>query len=126
VRARCTSLPLRPLLNVHRPLRRSQDVWAFNWGFVAGRSQANYPWDSWQVQYTEEPAWFHDVLRLDGSAYDAAEHAYLRNPVNTFLVRNTMVVSMLVSLLVASIFASVACFWNRDTLFKAVPKDEDP
>ena len=109
-----------------RPLRRSQDVWAFNWGFVAGRSQTNYPWDSWQVQYTEEPAWFHDVLRIDGSAYDAAEHAYLRNPVNTFLVRNIMVTSMLVIFLVASTFASVACFWHRDTLFKAVPKQEDP
>ena len=122
----CTNVPLRPLFIVHRPLRRSQGVWAFNWGLVAGRSQTNYPWDSWHIEYTEEPTlWQHDVLRLDGSPYDAAESAYLRNPTNKFLAQNILVACMLVGLLVASIFTSVACFWNRRSLFSAVPKDED-
>ncbi|MFN5755728.1 MAG: hypothetical protein ACK48M_02885 [Planctomycetia bacterium] len=27
---------------------------AYNWGFVAGKTQTNYPWDSWQKKYGAE------------------------------------------------------------------------
>ena len=60
---------------------RAQGVWAFNWGLVAGRSQTNYPWGSWDRPYTSEPRpWHHDVLRVDGTPYDEAEAAYLLHP----------------------------------------------
>lgn len=69
--------------------------------------------------------WQHDVLRTDGSPYDVTEHAYLRNPINTFLVRNILVTGLLISFLLASIFTSVACFWNRNSLFRAVPEEDE-
>ena len=52
---------------------------AYNWGFVAGKTQTQYPWDSWQKQYTSEPpVWFHEILRPDGTAYRAEEVELIR------------------------------------------------
>jgi len=59
---------------------KEQHVWAVSWGFVSGRSQSIYPWDSWQKKYTSEPqTWFHDVLRADGTPFSDTEAAYIRN-----------------------------------------------
>ena len=45
---------------------------AYNWGFVAGKTQTIYPWDSWKKPYTAEPpVWFHDIFRPDGTPYDS-------------------------------------------------------
>lgn len=61
------------------PYLKEQKVTAFNWGFIAGKSQTNYPWDSWQKTYTAEPPeWFHDVLRADGSPYKQEEVRFLK------------------------------------------------
>jgi len=61
------------------PVIEAHGVGAYNWGLVAGKSQTQYPWDSWQQQYDAEPSpWFHDVLRPDGLAYDEAEAAFLK------------------------------------------------
>lgn len=58
---------------------RDQNIAAYNWGFVAGKSQTIYPWDSWKTRYTAEPKlWFHDIFRQDGAPYDEAEVAYIR------------------------------------------------
>lgn len=46
---------------------------------MQGRIQTEYPWDSWVESYEAEPeSWFHDLLRKDGTPYDAAETEYLR------------------------------------------------
>ncbi|HOY60819.1 MAG TPA: 1,4-beta-xylanase, partial [Verrucomicrobiota bacterium] len=43
------------------------------------KTQTIYPWDSWRKEYTAEPdPWFHDILRRDGTAYDAAEVDYIK------------------------------------------------
>ncbi|HYW78031.1 MAG TPA: family 43 glycosylhydrolase [Thermoguttaceae bacterium] len=58
---------------------KQEKVGAFNWGFVAGRSQTIYPWDTWQKTYTSEPElWFHDIFRKDGTPYDQREVDYIR------------------------------------------------
>jgi hypothetical protein len=53
------------------PLGRRYNVGMINWGFVQGKSQTNYPWDSWEHPYVEyQPwIWFHDVFRTDGTPY---------------------------------------------------------
>jgi hypothetical protein len=62
------------------PLLARRHVGAYNWGFVAGKTQTIYPWDSWYREYTGEPAvWFHDIFRPDGTPYDAAEVALIRS-----------------------------------------------
>jgi hypothetical protein len=58
---------------------KSKRVSAYNWGFVAGKTQTIYPWDSWRSPYPAEPSvWFHDIFRADGSAYDSSEISYIR------------------------------------------------
>ena len=48
-------------------------------GLVAGKTQTNYPWDTWKKVYTAEPAlWHHEVFRADGTPYRQDEVDYLR------------------------------------------------
>jgi hypothetical protein len=78
----CTEFLARPLGSTFAsalPVFADEDVGAYCWGLVAGRTQTIYPWDSWARRYDVEPdPWFHDVLRPDGTPYDAAEARCLR------------------------------------------------
>ena len=59
---------------------KEQKIGAYNWGFVAGKTQTIFPWDSWEKTYTAEPpVWFHDILRPDGTPFDAKEVAFIRH-----------------------------------------------
>jgi hypothetical protein len=55
-------------------------VGAYNWGFVAGKTNTIFAWNTWQQPDTNAEAklWFHDIFRTDGSAYDDKEVAYIR------------------------------------------------
>jgi Cellulase (glycosyl hydrolase family 5) len=62
------------------PIFARRHVGAYNWGFVAGKTQTIYPWDSWYTEYTAEPpVWFHDIFRPDGTPYDSAEVSLIRS-----------------------------------------------
>jgi hypothetical protein len=78
----CTEYMARPGGSLFDPvlgLLKSQKVAAYNWGFVAGKTQTNYPWDSWQKAYTAEPPlWFHEIFRADGTPYLPREVEYIR------------------------------------------------
>jgi len=73
----CTEYMARPIgstFATHLPYLKEQHVGAYNWGFVEGKSQTNYPWDSWEKTYTAEPPlWFHDIFRTNGTPYNEAE-----------------------------------------------------
>jgi hypothetical protein len=78
----CTEYMARPRGSTFDPILayfKEQKVAAYNWGFVAGKTQTIYPWDSWQKKYTAEPqVWFHDIFRADGRPYDPKEVQYIR------------------------------------------------
>jgi hypothetical protein len=78
----CTEYMARPQGSTFDPVMgyfKQQNVAAYNWGFVDGKSQTIYPWDSWRKQYTAEPVpWFHDILRTDGTPYDQKEVDYIK------------------------------------------------
>jgi aldose 1-epimerase len=78
----CTEYMARPLGSTFNPILgwfKEQNVGAFNWGFVSGKTQTIYPWDSWVKTYTNEPAvWFHDIFRADGTPFDPQEIQYIR------------------------------------------------
>ncbi len=58
---------------------KAEGIGAYSWGFVSGKSQTIYPWDSWQRTYTAEPEqWFHDIFRADGTPYRQEEVEYIR------------------------------------------------
>ena len=56
------------------PHLKLQNVAAYNWGFVNGKSNTIYPWASWQKPFEEEPkVWFHDIFRQDGTPFSREE-----------------------------------------------------
>jgi len=62
------------------PIAKQEHVGAINWGFVAGKTQTYYPWESWDHPYVKHqpPVWFHEVLRSDGRPYRQAEVDLIR------------------------------------------------
>jgi hypothetical protein len=62
------------------PIALRQDVGMINWGFVVGKTQTNFPWDSWQRPYTQNQpvVWHHDVFHADGKPYRQAEVDQIR------------------------------------------------
>jgi hypothetical protein len=78
----CSEYMARPQGSTFDPVLgyfKEQRVGAYNWGFVSGKSQTIYPWDSWKKQYTAEPpVWFHDIFRPDGTPYRPEEVEYIK------------------------------------------------
>jgi hypothetical protein len=78
----CTEYMARPNGSTFQgclPVGKKYDVGMINWGFVDGKSQTIYPWDSWTKTYTAEPPlWFHDIFRKDGTPYKSEEVAFIR------------------------------------------------
>jgi hypothetical protein len=74
----CTEFMARPLgstFDTILPIARQEHVGAINWGFVAGKTQTYFPWESWEHPYilSQPPVWFHEVLHPDGTPYRQAE-----------------------------------------------------
>jgi hypothetical protein len=73
----CTEYMARPRGSTFAsilPLLKQEKIGAYNWGFVNGKSQTIYPWDSWEKTYHDEPpVWFHDIFLKNGSPYDPKE-----------------------------------------------------
>jgi hypothetical protein len=78
----CTEYMARPVGSTFDPILgtfQAAHVGACNWGFVSGKTQTIFPWDSWTKQYNSEPPlWFHDILRKDGTPYKPEEVRYIR------------------------------------------------
>ncbi len=62
------------------PIAKAEHVGAINWGFVAGKTQTYFPWESWEHPYIKDdpPVWFHEVLHPDGKPYRQAEVDLIR------------------------------------------------
>jgi len=73
----CTEYMARPNGSTFEgflPIAKEYNVGMYNWGFVDGKTQTKYPWDSWTKTYTSEPnVWFHEVFRENGEPYKKEE-----------------------------------------------------
>jgi Cellulase (glycosyl hydrolase family 5) len=79
----CTEYMARPAGSTFDgilPVAKAEHVGAINWGFVAGKTQTYYPWESWEHPYilSQPPIWFHEVLRDGGTPYRQAEVDLIR------------------------------------------------
>lgn len=78
----CTEYMARPRGSTFEavlPYLHDHKVSAYNWGFVAGKTNTIYAWDSWQHPYPREPrVWFHDIFRTDGTPFDPKEVDLIR------------------------------------------------
>ncbi len=76
------------------PIFKKNNIGCFNWGFVAGKSQTHFGWDTIlklreavknkdfileEDDIPEPKIWFHDIFRKDGSAFDKTEVDFIKN-----------------------------------------------
>lgn len=60
------------------PLLKDENIGAYNWGLVAGKSNTIYAWDTPMPDGKEPKVWFHDIFRKDGRPYDVKEVALIK------------------------------------------------
>jgi len=63
----------------HLPLFKKYNVGAINWGFVAGKSNTIYQWDTPVPDGSEPKTWFHDIFRKDGTPFDEKEIVIIKS-----------------------------------------------
>jgi len=51
------------------PLLKKHNIGAINWGFVAGKSNTIYAWDTPIADGSQPDEWFHDIYFPDGTPY---------------------------------------------------------
>jgi hypothetical protein len=51
------------------PLLKKENVGAINWGFVSGKSNTIYAWDTPIADGSQPDEWFHDIFFPDGTPY---------------------------------------------------------
>lgn len=62
------------------PIFKENKIGAINWGFVSGKTNTIYPWETWRKEYTSEPeVWHHDILKKDGIPYSEEEVKFISN-----------------------------------------------
>ena len=55
------------------PLLKENKVGAINWGFVSGKTNTIFAWDTPEPDNKEPTVWFHDILRRDKTPFDKKE-----------------------------------------------------
>jgi hypothetical protein len=55
------------------PLLKKENVGAINWGFVTGKTNTKYAWDTPIPDGSEPVEWFHDIFHQDGTPYRVDE-----------------------------------------------------
>ncbi|MDB5143125.1 MAG: 1,4-beta-xylanase [Mucilaginibacter sp.] len=72
----CTEYMARPrnstFINT-LPILKKQNVAAINWGFVDGKTNTKYAWDTPMANGGEPAVWFHEIFRADGTPYRSEE-----------------------------------------------------
>jgi hypothetical protein len=72
----CTEYMARPrnsTFGTVMPMLKKENVGAINWGFVMGKTNTIYAWDTPMPSGDEPKLWFHDIFRKDGTAYKPEE-----------------------------------------------------
>lgn len=77
----CTEYMARPrnsrFSNI-MPLLKKENTGAINWGFVSGKTNTIYAWDTPVPDGSEPKEWFHDIFRKEGTPYKPEEVKLIR------------------------------------------------
>ena len=60
------------------PMLKKQNVAAINWGFVDGKTNTKYAWDTPLTDGSEPKIWFHEIFKTDGTPYRKEETDLIR------------------------------------------------
>lgn len=55
------------------PVLKKENVAAINWGFVDGKTNTKYAWDTPMTNGDEPVVWFHEIFNPDGTPYKKEE-----------------------------------------------------
>lgn len=55
------------------PILKKENIGAYNWGLVSGKTNTIYAWDTPMPDGKEPKVWFHDIFRKDGTPYKKEE-----------------------------------------------------
>ncbi|GAB3695263.1 cellulase family glycosylhydrolase [Spirosoma flavus] len=55
------------------PLLKQENIGAINWGFVSGKTNTIFAWDTPIPSGKEPELWFHDIFRKDGTPFSEIE-----------------------------------------------------
>ncbi len=55
------------------PMLKAENIGAYNWGLVAGKTNTMYAWETPIPDGKEPKIWFHDIFRKDGTPYSKEE-----------------------------------------------------
>ena len=55
------------------PMLKAENVGAINWGFVSGKTNTIYAWDTPMPDGSQPKEWFHDIFHKDGTPYRQEE-----------------------------------------------------
>ena len=61
------------LFQIIMPLLKKEKIGAINWGFVSGKTNTIFAWDTPMPGGKEPALWFHDILRKDGTPFSESE-----------------------------------------------------
>lgn len=67
------------LFQLIMPMLKNENIGAINWGFVSGKTNTIFAWDT-PLPNTKEPQlWFHDIYRKDGTPFSKEEVNFIRS-----------------------------------------------
>ncbi|MCH3992495.1 MAG: glycoside hydrolase family 5 protein [Prevotella sp.] len=72
----CSEYMARPqgsTFQKNMPVLKENHVGAINWGFVSGKTNTIFAWNTPLPDVKEPKVWFHDIFRQDGTPYDPKE-----------------------------------------------------
>jgi hypothetical protein len=61
------------------PLLKKENVAAYNWGLVSGKTNTIYAWDTPMPGGDEPKIWFHDIFRQDGTPFSTEEITVIKS-----------------------------------------------
>jgi hypothetical protein len=78
----CTEYMARPTASTFQsimPFLKQENIGAINWGFVSGKTNTIFAWDT-PIKYGKEPKlWFHDIYRRDKTPFSKEEVEFLKS-----------------------------------------------
>ncbi|WP_316778241.1 cellulase family glycosylhydrolase [Pedobacter antarcticus] len=67
------------LFSTIMPLLKKENISAYNWGLVDGKTNTKYTWDKPTPAGKEPELWFHEIFRKDGTPYKKDEVEVIKN-----------------------------------------------
>lgn len=61
------------LFSTIMPMLKRENIGAYNWGLVDGKTNTKYAWDTPMKNGGEPKTWFHDIFHKDGTPYNKEE-----------------------------------------------------